>query len=132
MGFKLKLKRTLMLLICLSMSSWVFVACEDDVDVMGAVAINSCQYTATTVTPIWTLVPNSNCDGYIVTLYLGTRANLGSVVEQKTLDYRTCQYTFENLTPETNYVISTQAIPSASSGFKSAEIYWKEFTTSKE
>lgn len=130
---KFRLKHIMMLLICLSLSSWVFVACDDDdVDVMGAVAINSCQYTATTVTPIWTLVPNSNCDGYIVTLYLGTRANLGDVVEKKTLDYRTCTCTFENLTPGTGYVISTQAIPSASSGFSSTEIYWKEFTTSEE
>lgn len=121
----------MMLLLFLSVSSWTFVSCSDDDDnVMGAVAINSCQYTATTVTPIWTLVPNSNCNGYIVTLYEGTRANVGTLVEQQTLDFRTCTYTFKNLTPSTNYVISTQAIPSATSGFSSAEVYWKEFTTS--
>ena len=120
-----------MMLICLSVSSWMFSACDDDDNgaVMGAVAINSCQFTDTTVTPIWTLVPNSNCDGYIVKLYLGTRANLGEMVEEKTFDFRTCQYTFTGLTPATNYVISTQAIPSATSGFSSAEVYWKEFTT---
>ncbi|MCD8181963.1 MAG: fibronectin type III domain-containing protein [Bacteroides sp.] len=128
---KLKLKYTMMLLIFLSASSWLFVACsDDDNDVMGAVAINSCQYTAATVTPIWTLVPNSNCDGYIVALYQGTRSNVGALVEEKTFDFRTCSYTFTNLTPSTDYVISTQAIPSASSGFSSAEMYWKEFTTS--
>lgn len=128
-----RLKHMLMLLILLTVASGVFIACDNDEnDVMGPVAINSCQYTATTVTPIWTLVPNSNCDGYIVTLYLGTRSNVGSVVEQKTFDYRTCQYTFTNLTPSTDYVISTQAIPSATSGFSSAQMYWKEFTTASE
>lgn len=125
-----KLKHMMMLLFILSVTSGVFVACSDDENgEMGPVAINSCQYTATTVTPIWTLVPNDNCDGYTVTLYQGTRANLGAIVEQKTFDYRTCQYTFTNLTPSTNYVISTQAIPSATSGFSSAQMYWKEFTT---
>lgn len=127
-----KLKHMMMLLILFSVAPGVFVACSDDEEVMGPVSINSCQYTATTVTPIWTLVPNSNCDGYIVTLYVGTRANVGAVVKQKTFDYRTCQYTFTNLTPSTNYVISTQAIPSASSGFSSAQLYWKEFTTAAE
>jgi hypothetical protein len=130
---KSKLKQMMMSLMIFSVSSLVFAACSGDDDtVMGAVAINSCQYTATTVTPIWTLVPNSNCDGYIVSLYLGSRSNVGSLVEQQTLDYRTCKYTFANLTPSTNYVISTQAIPSASSGFSSAQLYWKEFTTSAE
>lgn len=130
---KSKLKHTMMMLIFLLASSWMFVGCSDDDNrEMGAVAINSCQFTATTVTPIWTLVPNSNCDGYIVTLYQGTRSNVGSMVEQQTLDHRTCTYTFENLTPSTNYVISTQAIPSASSGFSSAQLYWREFTTRAE
>lgn len=129
---KAKLKY-LMLLMLLSVSSLTFVGCDDgDNTVMGPVAINSCQATSTTCTIYWTLVPNSNCDGYIVTLYAGTRQNLGSQVEQQTFDYRTGQYTFEGLTPSTSYVISTQAIPSASSGFDDAQIYWKEFTTSAE
>lgn len=122
-----------MMLFCISVSSLMLVSCSDDDDnVMGPVAINSCQYTATTVTPIWTLVPNSNCDGYIITLYKGTKANVGEKVEEKQFDYRTCQYTFTGLTPSTSYVISTQAIPSKTSGFSSAEMYWKEFTTSAQ
>lgn len=130
MGNKIKY---LMLTIMIFISSWELVGCsDDDGGMMGPIAINSCQYTATTVTPIWTLVPNDNCDGYIVTLYLGTRANVGDLVESKTFDNRTCEYTFEGLTPSTNYVISTQAIPSASSGFSGAEMYWKEFTTAAE
>ena len=125
-----KIKYFLMMLLCITVSSLVLTSCSDDgTDVMGPVAINSCQYTATTVTPIWTLVPNSNCSGYIVTLYKGTKTNVGEKVEEKTLDYRTCQYTFTGLTPNTSYVISTQAIPSAESGFTSAQLYWKEFTT---
>ena len=109
------------------------VACSDeDESGMGPVAINSCQYTATEVTPILTLVPNDNCDGYVIKLYKGTRANVGDMVEEKKLDYRTCKCTFSDLTPNTQYVISTQAIPSAKSGFSSAQIYWKEFTTSAQ
>ena len=126
------LKKVVMLL-CLLVSSFAFVACsDDDESVMGPVAVNSCQATATTVTPIWTLVPNSNCEGYIVTLYKGTRQNVGEKVEEKQLDYRTCQYTFTGLTPSTQYVICTKAIPSKSSGFSDAQEYWKEFTTAAE
>ena len=128
-----KLKYILMMLLCISVSSLVLTSCSnDDEKVMGPVAINSCQCTATTVTPIWTLVPNDNCDGYIITLYKGTKANRGDKVEEQRIDFRTCQYTFTGLTPSTNYVISTQAIPSAKSGFSSAQIYWKEFTTKAE
>lgn len=126
---KSKMKHMLMLLICLSVSSWMFVACDDDEDVMGPIAINSCQPTATSVAIVWTLVPNSNCDGYIITLYEGTKANPGTEVEKKEFDFRTCKHTFEGLKPATGYVISTQAIPGKSSGFSSAEMYWKEFTT---
>lgn len=130
---KFKMKYLVMLVFCILASSFMFVSCsDDDESVMGPVAVNSCQATATTVTPIWTLVPNENCDGYTITLYKGTRANVGEMVEQKTLDYRTCQYTFTGLTPSTNYVISTQAIPSKKSGFSSAQIYWKEFTTAAQ
>lgn len=130
---RIKIKNIIMMLFCISVSSLMLVSCSDDDDnVMGPVAINSCQYTATTVTPIWTLVPNSNCDGYIITLYKGTKANVSEKVEEKQFDYRTCQYTFTGLTPSTSYVISTQAIPSKTSGFSSAEMYWKEFTTSAQ
>lgn len=128
-----RFKYILMMLLCLSVSSLVLTSCgDDDENVMGPVAINSCQYTATTVTPIWTLVPNDNCDGYIVILYKGTKANVGEMVSKQELDYRTCQYTFTGLTPSTQYVISTQAKPSAKSGFSSAQLYWKEFTTKAE
>ena len=130
---KIKIKHLLMMLLCISVSSMMLVSCsDDDESVMGPVAINSCQYTATEVTPIWTLVPNDNCEGYVITLYKGTRANVGDMVEEKKLDYRTCKCTFSGLTPNTQYVISTQAIPSAKSGFSSAQIYWKEFTTSAQ
>lgn len=130
---RIKIKNIIMMLFCISVSSLMLVSCSDDDDnVMGPVAINSCQYTATTVTLIWTLVPNSNCDGYIITLYKGTKANVGEKVEEKQCDFRTCKYTFTGLTPSTNYVISTQAIPSKTSGFSSAEMYWKEFTTSAQ
>ena len=126
---KLKIKHMMMLLICLSISSWMFVACDDDEDVMGPIAINSCRPTATSVTVYWTLVPNDNCEGYIITLYEGTKANPGTVVEKIEPGFRDQKYTFEGLKPSTNYVISTQGKPSPSSGFSSAAMYWKEFTT---
>ena len=127
---KLKIKDVMLALLLLAVPFWGLVSCsDDDGGILGPVAINSCQCTATTVTPIWTLVPNDNCDGYIITLYLGTRENLGEMVEQLTFDHRTCQYTFTGLTPDTDYVICTHAIPSASSGFSDAQLYWKEFTT---
>ena len=70
---KIKIKHLLMMLLCISVSSMMLVSCSDeDESVMGPVAINSCQYTATEVTPIWTLVPNDNCDGYVIKLYKGT------------------------------------------------------------
>lgn len=123
----------LALLMFLTVTSWTFISCGDDEGgVMGPVAINSCQATATTCTIYWTLVPNDNCDGYVITLYSGTRENVGTQIEQQTFDYRTGQYTFEGLTPNTSYVISTQPIPSASSGFSSAQVYWKEFVTAAE
>ena len=103
---KIKIKHLLMMLLCISVSSMMLVSCSDeDESVMGPVAINSCQYTATEVTPIWTLVPNDNCDGYVIKLYKGTRANVGDMVEEKKLDYRTCKCTFSGLTPNTQYVI---------------------------
>lgn len=113
-----------------------FVSCGDDndfpKDTMGACAINSCQATATSCTIYWTLVPNSNCDGYQITLYTGTRDNLGSVVEDKTFDFRTGTYTFQNLTPSTTYVVKTQCIPSKTSGFTKADLYYKQFTTAAQ
>lgn len=127
---KLKL-RICVLIISLSLF-YGFASCTDDKEVMGAVAINSCQCSDTSVTVIWTLVPNSNCDGYIISLYSGTRTALGEMLEQKEFDYRTCECEFNGLQPETSYVISTQAKPSTSSGFSSAEIYWWEFTTTNK
>lgn len=126
---KSKLKRLMMLLCLCAVASLSFVSCSDDDEVMGAIAINSCQATDTEVTIYWTLVPNSNCDGYKITLYRGTRANLGEVVEDLTFGYRESVHTFTGLTPSTDYVIRTEGIPSASSGFSSADVYWKEFTT---
>ena len=111
---KIKIKHLLMMLLCISVSSMMLVSCsDDDESVMGPVA-------------------NDNFDGYVIKLYKGTRANVGDMVEEKKLDYRTCKCTFSGLTPNTQYVISTQAIPSAKSGFSSAQIYWKEFTTSAQ
>ena len=130
---KIKIKHLLMMLLCISVSSMMLVSCSDeDESVMGPVATKSCKYNDTEVTHIWTMVPNDNCDGYVIKLYKGTRANVGDMVEEKKLDYRTCKCTFSGLTPNTQYVISTQAIPSAKSGFSSAQIYWKEFTTSAQ
>ena len=138
---KMKIKYLMMLLI-MSVSSLVFVSCsDDDPDEMGPVAVNSCQvsacnsddiaagHTGYKAAIVWTLVPNSNCDGYIITLYKGTRANPGQQVEQYQSDFRNCYYTFYNLAAGTDYVISTQAIPSKTSGFSSAQMYWKEFST---
>lgn len=110
----------------LFVSSSVFVACsDDDGNTFGALPVNSVVVTGTTADIIWSIVPNSNCEGYEVTLLQGSRD--GNVVETKTLDNRTCQVQFTNLTPGTTYVVKTQAIPGK--GYSSAEPYYREFTT---
>lgn len=126
-----QLRKLMAVFSVLLMSSLGLSSCGNDVNfpdnTMGAVAVHSCTPTSTTCTVYWTIVPNDNCGGYKITLYKGTRESIGSVVEEKTFDNRTANYTFENLTPSTNYVIETQAIPGK--GFSAAEKYYKAFTT---
>lgn len=111
---------------CLFAMSSVFVACsDDDSTTMGAVPVNSCQVTGTTVNVVWSIVPNEKCGGYEVSLIQGNRD--GAVIETKTLDNRTCKASFTGLTPNTRYTIKTQAIPGK--GFSAAEPYYREFTT---
>lgn len=107
---------------CLFAMSSVFVACsDDDSTTMGAVPVNSCQVTGTTVNVVWSIVPNEKCGGYEVSLIQGNRD--GAVIETKTLDNRTCKASFTGLTPNTRYTIKTQAIPGK--GFSAAEPYYR-------
>lgn len=89
--------------------SSVFVACsDDDPTTMGPVPVNSVRVTGTTATVIWSIVPNDKCGGYEVSLLQGSKD--GAVVATQKLDNRTCQATFEGLTP----VLSMSLRPSVS------------------
>ena len=128
-----KFKKLLSMIGIVLFSSVMLTACSDDndfpSDTMGQIAIHSCQSTYNSVTVYWTIVSNDNCDGYTISLYKGTRENLGELVEEKTFDKYTRYYTFSGLSPETSYVVKTQGIPSAASGLSNALEYYKEFTT---
>jgi hypothetical protein len=131
-----KLRHLLVMIGVLLFSSTMLTACSDDDDfpqgTMGQIAVHSCQATTNSVTIYWTIVANDKCDGYTITLYKGTRENLGTQVEEKTFDKYTHNYTFSGLTPNTSYVIKTKGIPSSTSGMSDALEYYKEFTTSAE
>jgi hypothetical protein len=131
-----KLKTLLTLAAMVLFASVLPTSCSDDSDfpdnVMGQIAIHSCQTTSNTATIFWTIVSNENCDGYKITLREGTRANLGAVVEDLTFDKYTRNYTFENLKPATSYVVITQGIPGVASGLVDALPYYKEFTTAAQ
>lgn len=107
-------------------SSSVLVGCsDDDPSTMGALPVNSVLVTGTTANVVWSIVPNESCGGYEVTLLQGSRE--GQVIETKTFDNRTCKHTFTGLTPNTEYVVKTQAIPGK--GFSNADVFYREFTT---
>lgn len=131
-----KLKTLLMMIGIVLFSSAMLTSCGDDDDFpegkMGQIAIHSCQATSNSVTIYWTIVSNDKCDGYIISLYKGTRENQGALVETQTFDKYTHNYTFTNLTPGTSYVIKTQGIPSSTSGMSEGLEYYKEFTTLAE
>lgn len=121
-----KIKKLMMIAALLIGLSSVFVACsDDDPTTMGPVPVNSVRVTGTTATVIWSIVPNDKCGGYEVSLLQGSKD--GAVVATQKLDNRTCQATFEGLTPGTEYVVKTQCIPGK--GFSDAEVYYREFTT---
>ncbi|MCI9608446.1 MAG: fibronectin type III domain-containing protein [Muribaculaceae bacterium] len=121
-----KFRKLMAIAALLFASSSVFVACsDDDTTTMGPVPVNSVRATGTSVTVIWSIVPNEKCDGYEVTLMQGSRD--GAVIGTQTLDNRTCKATFTGLTPGTEYVVKTQAVPGK--GFSASEPYYREFTT---
>lgn len=116
-----------MMLGVLLASSSVLVSCsDDDTDVMGPCPVNSVQVTSTTVNVVWSIVPNDACAGYEISLLQGSRD--GAVLETKKYDNRTCYGDFSGLTPNTKYVIKSQALPGQ--GFSSSEVFYREFMTS--
>ena len=121
-----------MMLGVLLAASSMLVGCSDDdypKNVMGAIVVNSLQTTSTSATAYWTVVSNGSCDGYKVVINEGTRSNKGAEVVNKTFAPKEYTSTFTGLAPNTAYVITTQAIPSASSGRTEADTYEMEFTT---
>ena len=126
-----KLRKAMMALGVLLVTSGALVSCSDDgPSEMGASAVNSCLATSNSVTIYWTVTPNEKCAGYEVTIYQGTRENLGAeVTKYVTDDNKDCSHTFTGLAPNTAYVIMTQGIPAPNSGFKSAEPYYQPFMT---
>ncbi|MDE6263782.1 MAG: fibronectin type III domain-containing protein [Paramuribaculum sp.] len=122
-----KFRKLMAIATLLFASSSVFVACsDDDPSTMGPVPVNSVRVTSTSVTVIWSIVPNEKCDGYEVSILQGSRD--GAVVGTQTFDNRTAEATFTGLTPNTRYVAKTQAKPGK--GFSGSEPYYREFTTS--
>ncbi len=115
------------------MSALVFVGCSDDnfpENKFGAIGVNSLQTTSTTATAYWTIVSNGSCDGYKITINEGTREQKGAeVVNQQIDDCHIGHATFTGLKENTSYVMTTQAIPSASSGRPDAETYEIQFMT---
>ena len=111
-------------------SSSLLVSCsDDDYPNMGAIVVNSLQTTSNSVTAYWTIVSNGSCDGYKVVINEGTRENKGAEVVNQTFKPKEYNYTFTGLNPNTSYVITTQAIPSASSGWSTADTYEMQFMT---
>ena len=121
-----------MMLGVLLAASSMLVGCSDDdypKNVMGAIVVNSLQTTSTSATAYWTVVSNGSCDGYKVVINEGTRSNKGAEVVNKTFAPKEYTSTFTGLAPNTAYVITTQAIPSPTSGRTEADTYEMEFTT---
>lgn len=113
-------------------SSSLLVSCNDDdypKDTMGAIVVNSLQTTSSTATAYWTVVSNGSCDGYKVVINEGTRESKGAEVVNQTFQPKEYTATFNGLKANTTYVITTQAIPSKSSGRTKADTYELQFVT---
>ncbi|MDE6240780.1 MAG: fibronectin type III domain-containing protein [Muribaculaceae bacterium] len=111
-------------------SSSLLVSCsDDDYPNMGAIVVNSLQTTSSSATAYWTVVSNGSCDGYKVVINEGTRANKGAEVVNQTFQPKEYNATFNGLKANTTYVITTQAIPSKSSGRTNADTYEMQFVT---
>ena len=115
-------------------SSTMFQSCSDVMDkmpdnTMGASFIQVITASTTSVSLQWTITPTDKVDGYKVEIYQGTRDNMGSLVTSGTFDNKTYTSTFSGLTPDTHYVVTTQCIPAAGSGFSKADVAYFEFWT---
>lgn len=126
-----KLRKAMMALGVLLVTSIALVSCSDDEpSMMGPCSINSCVTTSNSVTLWWSVVPNAKCAGYEIVIYQGTRDNIGAEVARfVTDDNKVFNHTFENLAPATTYVASSRAIPAANSGFKDSDVAYLQFTT---
>lgn len=114
-----------------AMSASVFVGCSDDEPTtLGALPVNSCRVTNTTVTVTWSIVPNDHCKGYEITLYQGTRENGQEIQKQQIDDNKKCSTSFSGLTQNTKYYVKTKAIPGA--GFSNADEFYRDFTTAPD
>lgn len=128
----IRLKKVAMAVSLLLTASCMLCGCSDDdfpENRFGAIGINSLQTTSTSVTIYWTVVSNGSCDGYKILINEGTRANKGAEVMNQQFGPKEHHNTFNGLRPNTSYVVTTQAIPSASSGRTEADTYEMEFMT---
>lgn len=113
-------------------ASSLLVGCSDDdypKNVMGAIVVNSLQTTSNSATAYWTIVSNGSTDGYKVVINEGTREAKGAEVVNQTFEPKVYHSTFSGLKENTSYVITTQAIPSKSSGRDKADTYEMQFVT---
>ncbi len=124
------IRKLVMTLGVLFASSSLLVSCsDDDYPNMGAIVVNSLQTTSNSATAYWTVVSNGSCDGYKVVINEGTREQMGAEVVNQTFKPKEYTATFKGLKPNTTYVITTQGIPSASSGRDQADTYELQFMT---
>ena len=129
-----KLNRILMGAGALLLSSMAFVSCSDVMDkmddhTMGATFIQAITAGNDYVDLQWTITPTDKVDGYKIEIYEGTSGNLGSLVTSGTFEKKTYKSTFNGLKPDTHYVVASQCIPAAGSGFNKADVAYFEFWT---
>ena len=138
-----KLNKILMGAAALLLSSMAFQSCSDGgdfpKDTLGASFIQAITAGIDHVDLYWTITPTENVDGYKVEIFeyadngsASLENQLGSLVSSTTFDKKTHNSTFTGLQSNTKYVVVTQCIPAAGSGFTKADAAYFLFWTAPD